>query len=138
MKLNNKGWGLTEMIIICCGILFCLLIIVYYVNVFRSTENKETTYKEPIKVPEKSPDVTPNPVDYEDYLILLQEKAISYVLTFDNLEEESTLYVPIADLINNNYVSKLEDCDGHVNVNKIMETYKASAYMTCSEFSNEE
>ena len=131
MKLNNKGWGLTEMIIICCGVLFCLLIIIYYVNVFRSSVGKETTY-EPIATPE------PSETKYEDYLVLLQEKAISYVLTMDTPEEESTFYIPVEDLINNNYVTKLEDCDGHVNVNKIGDTYSSNAFMTCSNFNNGE
>ena len=146
MKLNNKGWGLTEMIIICCGVLLCLLIIIYYVNVFTGSfkEKPETTPAviNPPKEPDntnKEPEVEEEDTDqYTDYIILLQEKAINYVLTLNIMEEETTLYIPVEDLINNNYVDKLEDCDGHVDVNKSNDIYTANAYLTCSNFSNEE
>ena len=136
MKLNNKGWGLTEMIIICCGVLFCLLIIIYYVNVFRGSVADKSDDTTTAQKPE--PETEPSSTKYEDYLVLLQEKAISYALTLDTLEEESTFYIRVEDLINNNYVPKLEDCDGHVNVNKIGDTYSSNAYMTCSNFNSGE
>ena len=138
MKLNNKGWGLTEMIIICCGILFCLLIIIYYVNVFRGSVADKSFANPDDTATAQKPETEPSSTKYEDYLVLLQEKAISYVLTFDTPEEESTFYIPMEDLINNNYITRLEDCDGHVNVNKMGDTYSSNAYMTCSNFNSGE
>ena len=134
MKLNNKGWGLAEMIFICCGILVCLMIIVYYVDMMRYGMEKEVpdnNVSEPIEEPDP---VIPDDNKYNDYFVKCQNAAIDYAMSLNIEEEIKTLSLPLTTLIENNYVEELEDCTGNILVNKENDTYTASSNITCSNY----
>ena len=159
MKLDNKGWGLTEMIVICCGLVFCLLIAIYYINSLNGTLDKEkgkpTDMQEdkenngptdltgdnqsdgPTDFDNNPPTTTNDTTKYEDYLITIQKDAITYALDLNVTDDVRTFVIPLSDLITGGYSKSLEDCDGRVEVNKNYDEYSAAAYITCSNFSNE-
>ena len=130
MKLNNKGWGLTEMIFICCGVLICLMIVIYYVNRLEYGINKNNnTYENNDSETISEPD----PI-VDDYFIECQDAAIDYVKGLNIEEEVKTLSLPLTTLIENNYVEILEDCTGNILINKENDVYTATAAISCSNY----
>ena len=136
MKLNNKGWGLTEMIFICCGVLICLMIVIYYVNRLEYGINKNNnTYENNDSETISEPDpIVDDSNKYNDYFIECQDAAIDYVKGLNIEEEVKTLSLPLTTLIENNYVEILEDCTGNILINKENDVYTATAAISCSNY----
>ena len=136
MKLNNKGWGLAEMIFICCGILFCLMIIIYYVNRLEYGMNKDNNTNENnnSEIIEEQDPIISEGNKYSDYFVKCQDAAIDYAMSLNIEEEIKTLSLPLTTLIENDFVEELEDCTGDILVNKENDVYTASASITCSNY----
>ena len=136
IRLNNKGWGLTEMIVICCGILLCLLVVIYYINIVQhgiDTDKTGINYNEGNNNSEIIDNDNKEDNDYNDYFIQCQNAAINYVLKMNVIEDVKTISVPLVTLINEGYVTELEECTGNVIVDKEDDVYTASAQIVCNK-----
>lgn len=150
MKLDNRGWGLREMIIYSCILLFFLLIAVYHVNYLylsfdESSDSKEkvSQEKETVKEPEKNVD-TIKYVDVNKY-ISYQEKMIeagqNYLKDYNYDLSVSILTLDLNTLIEFDYIEKIYDqidgslCTGYVNIfEKDDGDYNISPFVRCTNY----
>ena len=118
MKLNNKGWGTTEMLLLSAGIILALLVAVYFISKLYGSFDASISNKM-----------------YSDIETNLASAAKKYVIenniSVDN--GELTIYSDTLQALG--YIGNLEDnCKGFVVVNKVDfdNTYKA--YITCNNY----
>ena len=139
MKLDNKGFGYIEMLVLTCFILICLLVSTYYVNALESSINNthQETEKEPL-IEEEKPEIIDNQV-YEDYLITMATEGQNYAINHNMFDDmDSTIYLPLEELLNANLIAPLEECNGYIKIVKENDNYNADAYMSCKNFQKEE
>ncbi len=95
MKLNNKGWGTTEMILLCCGLFIFLLIAVFFINRFYNSLGKEATS------------------NYMHLETSLANASKEYI-DDNNIIVTNSLIINAEDLIANNYINQLKDSKGNI------------------------
>lgn len=146
MKLNNHGWGLREMIIYSCLLLFCLLIAAYNINyLYSGLNNKsndqsaEVEKKDDNKLILKK-DTEINKKAYELYEQEMIQASKSYLKDYSYDLNDTILTIDLETLINFQYIEKIYDqvdqsiCTGYVNVFMQNENYKFSPVLKCSNY----
>lgn len=127
-KLNNKGWGLSSMIVYTTIILIALLVATFYVIALYSDLDKNLYGSSNKKV-------------YEESEERLKNNAIKYIKarTYDNGN-----YVVTYEILKNaNYIDKIVDnktdneCDGYIKVEVNNSLYKAKSYLKCDNYVTE-
>ena len=120
MKLNNKGWGTTEMIMLSCGLLLALLVSVFFISQLYKNLGKE---------------VSNNYLKLETDLANAGERYIKD----KHINVENTLVVNSETLILDGYISDLKDkdgniCHGYVNVSNKNNTLEYKGYIKCNNY----
>lgn len=124
-KLDNKGWGLNEFLLIILAFSFCLLIVLVLCNQLIGKETKKTN-NETIFSGEKS--------DIGDY-IDLEDRITEQAKLYNNSETEDTVIIKLDNLVKNGYIKKVVDpknnkeCSGYVVYNGQKKEYKT--YLSC-------
>ena len=127
-KLNNKGWGLSSMVVYTTIILIALLVATFYVIALYS-DLDNTLYG------------NSNKKLYEESEEKLENNAIKYIKarTYD----DGNYVVTYEILKNANYVEKIIDnktnkeCDGYVKVEVNNSLFKANSYLKCDSYVTE-
>ena len=112
MKLNKRGWGLKEMLIM-SAILFALLLIVtyYIISLYHDLAINDRKY-------------------YTDLEVKIQTAAVKYTTLYGEKE-----YISLDDLKNVNLIDALNDengnrCNGYVKV----KGYNYYSYVSCDDY----
>ncbi len=116
--MNNKGWGLSDMLVLCAILVFALLVaVIVYYNTFGDSfiEDKPTI----------------SASDYAGLELKAENAAYSYV-NDNSLTTEDTIKVSISKLIDEGYLEKLNDsnnvrCTGYV----LYDGKDYNAYIKC-------
>ena len=121
MKLNNRGWGTTEMILLSGGLLIALLVAIFFIsqlygNLGLATENK--IY-----------------VDLESKI----EMAAKNYITDNDIEVTGQYKLTLKTLKNHNYISTFEDksgnnCNGYVTITNIDSVNHYKGYILCNDY----
>ena len=140
MKLNNKGWGLTYLIVAGCVILLILIITSIRINSFIK-ENKKNHKAD------NSDSSEVRDYDYSSFYITLEETLVkagrsysSYHETLINNTEVYTL-VTYDTLKEEGFISSLSDpagngsCDGYV---LIYNDYTVKGFIECEKYKTED
>ena len=134
MKLNNKGWGLTYLIVAGCIIL--LVLIISSIRINNLIKESKKSHKEPESVETKD-------VSYSAFYKTLEEElekaGDSYSLYHETLIDNATdhVYVTYNTLKEEGYISSLPDpegsssCDGFVI---IYNDYSIKSYINCQNY----
>ncbi len=121
MKLNNKGWGTTEMLLLSGGLLIALLVAVFFISkLYGSFENSVANRQ------------------YVDLENKLEDAAKEYVRK-ENISVENELRISATTLKDKNYLNSLSDnegnsCSGYVNVFNSNGTKYYSAFISCPKY----
>lgn len=127
-KLNNKGWGLSSMIVYTSIILIALLIATFYVIALYSDLDKNIYGNS-------------NNKSFENSEEKLKSNAIKYIKARTN---EDGNYIVTYDMLKNaDYIEKITDdktnneCDGYVKINIKDYNYEANSYLKCDSYVTE-
>lgn len=129
MKLNNRGWGLGQMLV-CCGILLFVLLVA--VIMIRQLYNSlGYNFKDSLTNISTSSEVE-NIIENASlkYIADYYKKEIgtgTITITVDNLKKDK--YLTNSDINVNG-----SNCDGYSLVTKDSEGIKADAYITCDGY----
>jgi len=155
MKLNNKGWGMREMIIYMCILAFLLLLAAYminslYNNVSTNYNNNNVVTESTNTLIEKEDNntqpVTENTINYDYYHNLetkLYNATLNYLNDYQTDLEHDILNITSDDLIGLNYIEELYNdnssskCSGFSNVYKENDEYVIKSYINCGEYVTE-
>lgn len=133
MRLNNKGWGLTTLIM-CLGIiLFFLLISVFYAGSFKNKIDNEA---------EKNNEVDNN------YYIELENKVDNAAVKYINenhifINNGEMIVLKIEKFQELGYLENIVDyisnkpCNGYSTIKNENETYVVSSYISCDNYKTE-
>lgn len=130
MRLDNRGWGLKNMLWICAILIIALFI---SISIFNSTfgANGVVTYMTSINTN------TTNNVTYKEIEDEMVTSAIKYLkdnqITIDNDIEYT---ISLNDLIKNDYMKRVvindKECSGYVVINN-----DHKAYIKCQNYTTE-
>ena len=121
MKLNNKGWGTMEMLLLSGGLLIALLIAVFFISkLYGSFESSNINRQ------------------YVDLENKLEDAAKEYVRK-ENISVQSELRISATTLKDKNYLDSLTDnegnnCSGYVSVMNSNGTNYYSAFISCPKY----
>ena len=135
MKLNNKGWGLSTLLICFCIILIFLVISVYYAYRFSEKIDKDI-----------EPDNSDNIVI--DYYKNLENNINSAILNYINngqiiVNNGSTMMLGLTDLrelgFTENIIDKVtrNECSGYVIIKNINNVMDINSYLKCDNYITE-
>lgn len=119
LKLNNKGWGMKEMIIISLILFICLFIASYYIYVLYnrliSNDNSE----------------------YYTLEVKLKNAASKYIIDY-NVNTNDPIAITLSELRKKRYILIFEDdnsnaCDGYV----LIKNYDYTPYITCNDYTTD-
>ena len=121
MKLNKKGWGTLQMLLLSAGILLALLVAVYFISTFYGSFAKSIKNKK-----------------YADIEVSLASAAKKYVID-NNIENNNTMTIYTDTLEVLGYIDSLRDDDGYpctgyvvVTKNGMLNDYKS--YIICKNY----
>ncbi len=144
MKLDNKGWGLQELLVGIGVLLFCLLLIVSLINrnfrrlsesMGNNSTNNSTDQKRPVQNEEEK-----EYKSYKDIEAAMEKAASAYNATIygDELQEGDNITVTIKSLIRDKYIEPIHDikdskvtCSGYVTFIKERNKVTYSPYLKC-------
>lgn len=127
LKLNNKGWGLSSMIVYTSIILVALLVATFYVialysdidrNLYGNRNNSFYEYEEKLK-----------------------NSAVKYMKSRTNEDGQYTITYDV--LRNSDYIERITDnktsneCDGYVKIDIKDSNYDAKSYLKCDSYITE-
>ena len=121
MKLNNKGWGTTEMLLLSGGLLIALLVAVFFISkLYGSFESSNLNRQ------------------YVDLENKLEEAAKEYVRK-ENISVQNDLRISATTLKDKNYLDGLSDnegnnCSGYVSVMNSNGIKYYSAFISCPKY----
>ena len=120
MKLNNKGWGTGEMILLSCGLLVALLVAVFFISQLFKGFDKE---------------MENNYFELETDLAAAGEKYIKN----NNINVEVNYIIDSETLRTNGYIQDLKDkdgnlCTGYVNIYNNNYTLEYKGYIRCNNY----
>lgn len=124
MKLNNKGWGFNEFIMLLSLLFICLVVVVIFYTKLTKVEEKSSN----VKTEFIGESTIKNYIDIEDKI---NEKAKIYNVN----ETNDTIIIKFNSLIKNGYIKKVVDpinkkeCSGYVVYNGETKEYKT--YLSC-------
>lgn len=117
MKLNKKGWGTVEMLLLSAGIFIALLVVVYFISKLYGSFDASISNRK-----------------YADIETKLASAAKKYVIE-NNVNVNGNIIIYSETLQALGYISALEDnCSGYVDVSRVdlINTYKA--YISCDNY----
>lgn len=144
MKLNNRGWGLQELLVGIGILLFCLLLIVSLINrnfrrlsesMGNNSTNNSTEQKRPVQNEEKE-----EYTSYKDIETAMKKAAREYnaAIYGEDLQEDDNITVTLKSLIRDNYIEPVHDikdskvtCSGYVTFIKERNKVTYSPYLKC-------
>lgn len=144
MNLDNKGWGLQELIMGLGILFFCLLLIVSLINRnFRNLPNKNqnSTNQQPTnqnKPVEENKDYT----SYQEIETSMKKAAEKYKTNIygNELQEGDSITVTLHSLIQNHYLEEVHDikdkniiCSGYVTFRKNENQVTYRPYLKCGK-----
>ncbi len=122
-KLNNKGWGMSEMMFFWALLAFFLLIAIFYIYKWYDAF-----------------DIDHKHLDQYELLEMKAESAANkYVLQNSFEEDTNTIRVSLDELINSGYLEDIRDvedntlCEGYVEVS-IDDSISSKGYISCSNY----
>lgn len=145
MKLDNRGWGLKEMLILSSIILFFLLIAAIVAGSFA----KELKDSKPVpEVEESTPVERPEetPVDYDYYYLLekdLETATENYINDLGTNLDNGSVNIYLNNLIDNGYITTMVDkstgnyCNGYGKAYKKENAVIIKGYIKCDEYKTE-
>lgn len=139
MKLNNNGWGLSEMIIFSAILIIALFFVVFYAFQFK----RENTIKTSTQTNNES--IKEN-ITYTSIENKIREATLTYMQKYYDDRISGTVTIPTSNLI---YTHLLEDsdlitsdkdsCDGYALVyKKENQDYEIEAYIKCTNYKTNE
>lgn len=120
MKLNNKGWGLKEMVIVSILLFLCLFIASYYIYVLynRLTSN-----------------------DYSQYFNLehkLKNAAANYIIDY-SIDLDDKASISLSEIRKKRYLISFEDEDGNDCSGYVIIDYGSiKPYIKCNNYTTED
>lgn len=143
MKLDNRGWGLQELLVGIGILLFCLLLIVSLINrnfkrlseSMGNNKNSSTEQKRPVQNEEKE-----EYNSYKDIETAMKKAAREYntAIYGDELQEDDNITVTLKSLVRDNYIEPVHDikdskiiCSGYVTFIKERNKVTYSPYLKC-------
>lgn len=122
MKLNNKGWGTIEMILLSSGLLIALMVSIYFIyQLFGNFDNAVSN-----KI-------------YSDLEIKLVDASKKYIQS--SSIDKLPIRLSLNDLKNAGYIGDFKDdngndCDGYVIISDRV-LYNYNAFISCPNFISE-
>ena len=142
MNLNNKGWGLQELMVGLGILFFSLLLIVILINKnFKDLEN--TLYKKDDKTNQTQNRPSTSEENYSSYneiekIMIAAAKEYNNDIYGASLQEEDNLTVTVKSLVRDNYLEPITDikdesitCSGYVTFIKKGVNVTYSPYLKC-------
>ena len=150
--MNNKGWGLAEMLILCSVLVIALLLASFYIRSLgrtingkiehNNTVNAEQSNKEDntLDTEENSTNSNNNEVytRIENKMELLSQRYIYDM--YSNEVDETTIIVDMKHLLEQDFEKELENmidnysCKGYSKVYKVETIIYYDAYIDCDEY----
>ncbi len=121
MKLNNRGWGTKEMILLSGGLFLALIVAIYFiVKLFGSFDSAVLNRQ------------------YADLEIKIEEAARNYIVN-NNINVNGEYRISLDTLKNNNYITDFKDnngsnCSGYVKVTKVDGINQYAGYISCFNY----
>lgn len=141
MKLDNRGWGLREMLIYSSILLLFLLIASFRMsalyNDINSTKDEPETFVEEKNSSEKGFYDLKYYYDYEDKMI---QATRDYLKKYEYNVEVQTLKIDLSTLIDLDLIDKLYDkdsnvrCEGYVMVTFESDKEAIKPYLMCGDY----
>ena len=139
MKLNNNGWGLSDMIICSAILIIALFFVVFYAFQFK----KENT-TEPIK--QTNNQNIQETITYPSIENKIREATLTYIQKYYAGIISGTIIIPTSNLIYNHLLeeddlitSDKDSCDGYALVLKNEnQDYEIEAYIKCNNYKTNE
>ncbi len=138
MKLNKKGWGFIEFFAFLLIFVVCLIAVFFMLDKIGLLDDDYKYIKDYFE-PE---DV--QHVSYAELKIQMVDATKKYIKDFyDNQLGVDTLNIRVSQLIDNNYLDKLEDskgrdCSGYVSVYLDRNnTIQYDAYLKCKDYESD-
>ena len=118
MKLNNKGWGTMEMILLVCGLLIALIVAIFFISKLYGSLNSTIGNK-----------------DYFELETKIESAAKEYVRD-NNIQIDGERRISYETLKENNKIDNLYDqdnnsCTGYVTVTRIDNINYYKGYISC-------
>lgn len=146
MKLNNKGWGLRDMIIYTSVILLFFFLACYFIGIMYNDFDED--YYKNDNQQDVVEDVTEDEVviDYSYYYDLEEdfENGFRQYLNDMSYDVTSDIYsIKLNKLVEEGYLNRVYDyvdnsvCDGYANAIGEGFDYKINTYLMCSNYTTE-
>ena len=121
MKLNNKGWGTMEMLLLSGGLLLTLIVAIYFIGTLYGSFSGTVGNKQ-----------------YMDLETKLEDAAKEYISS-NNFEINGEVTINYKTLKNYGYIDALKDingndCDGYVKISSISNTDHYAGYIHCDNY----
>lgn len=121
MKLNNKGWGTMEMMLLVGGLLIALLVAIFFISKLYGSFNNTISNK-----------------NYFDLETKLESAAKEYILEND-IQIDGEFRVSYETLKEHNNIDNLydennESCTGYVMINRIDNINNYKGYISCPNY----
>ncbi len=135
MKLNNKGWGFTEMIVLMTVLIIFLGIAVFFI--YRLYNNLEANNVIKSSNPVNNSDNNGQKYFYSDLEYKLKNGAVKYVNNHYDEEITGDIVVSLKTLVNKNIITSIKDlktnstCSGYVKI-----IYENADYVTYKPYIN--
>lgn len=138
MKLNNKGWGLSDMIICSAILIIALFFIVFYAFQFTKEKKVETT--------KPTSDPVQETITYPTIENSIREASLNYMdkYYYDDIGS-GVITIPVSNLLYNHLLeesdlitSDKDTCDGYALVYKKNQDYEVEAYIKCAHYTTKE
>lgn len=129
MKLDNRGWGLQELIVGLSVLIFCLFLAVILISKnFKELGGTLIDVDEPVQS---------RPVENEDFYRGLEYKMVEACKVYQkdlyhDLREGDKLTVTLKTLVRDQYLDKVDgDCSGYVTFEKENGSVIYTPYLKC-------
>ena len=121
MKLNNKGWGTMEMILLVCGLLIALLVAIFFISKLYGSFDKTISNK-----------------NYFELETKLESAAKEYVRD-NNIQIDGETRISYETLKEHNKIDNLYDqdnnsCTGYVTISRIDNVNYYKGYISCPNY----
>lgn len=126
MKLNNRGWGLREMLVLSAILIFFFCVAIYFIYLFYSSFSNSFNNEE------KEIDMT----IYETYEQILYDAGENYL---ENIDDFKDSIINMSTLINEGYMKEIYDpeteneCNGYIKVLDV-ENKEMDEYIKCDNY----
>lgn len=121
MKLNNKGWGTMEMLLLSGGLLIALIVAVFFISKLYGSFSGAVGNRQYINLETK-----------------LETAASEYIVAKD-IEINGEYKISYETLKINGYIDELKDiegnnCNGYVKISNIDNINHYSGYILCNDY----